>query len=217
MHNRHPDIRNALILSASPRRNGNSSRLAQAVATGLTEAGHKASLVQADDILGAFLRDCRQCRRPDGECSIQDGFRALFLNTFLPAHGFIAATPIYWYGMSAQLKAFFDRMFCYVAASYPASPAVVNQMTGKRIGLVLSSEETFPTVAAGIVHQIQEYSRYTRSTFVGVVHGYGNSRGDVTRDPGNPVERARQFGRDFFTCHATDYQIDTSRPARVWG
>lgn len=127
------------------------------------------------------------------------------------------ATPVYWYGMSAQLKAFFDRMFCYVAASHPQSSSVVERMTGKRIGLLLSSEETFPTVAAGIVHQIQEYSRYTKSTFAGAIHGYGNSRGDVERDPHRPLAGAEQFGRDFFTRHATDYQIDTPRPGRVWG
>lgn len=207
----------ALVLSSSPRRDGNSALMAEAAARGLAEAGHEASFLHADDILGGFLRDCRRCRRPDGECAIEDGYRATFLDTYLPADGFIAATPIYWYGSSAQLKAFFDRMFCYVAASYPRSDAVVEAMKGKRIGLLMSSEETFATVSAGILHQIQEFSRYTRSTFVGAVHGYGNARGDVRKDPGDPLALAERFGREFFTAHATDYQIDTDRPARVWG
>jgi hypothetical protein len=90
-------------------------------------------------------------------------------------------------------------------------------MIGKRIGLVLASEETFPTVSAGIVHEVQEYARYTRSTFVGAVHGYGNARRDVEQDPHDPLGRARAFGRDFFTAHSTDYQIDTPRSGRVWG
>jgi multimeric flavodoxin WrbA len=206
-----------LILSSSPRRNGNSATLARAVAEGLVDAGHTPEFVHADDILASFLKDCRHCRQADGSCAIEDGFRVAFLEKFLPAHGFVAATPIYWYGMASQLKAFFDRMFCYVAASYPGSSSVVSAMTGKRIGLALSSEETFPTVSAGIIHQMQEYARYTHSTFVGTVHGYGNSRGDVARDPHDPLSRARRFGRDFFTDHATDYQINTPRPGRVWG
>jgi hypothetical protein len=90
-------------------------------------------------------------------------------------------------------------------------------MLGKRVGLVLTSEETFPMVSGGIVSQFQEYSRYTRSTFVGVVHGIGNARGDVYKDPGDPVGCARRFGREFFTRHSTDYQLDTSRAGRVWG
>lgn len=204
------------ILSASPRHNGNSAALARAAAQGLGEAGHQADVVFADEILSGFLRDCRTCRRPDGECSIEDSFRAAFLEQYLQADGFIAATPIYWYGMAAQLKAFFDRMFCYVAASYPQSAEVVKQIEGKRIGLLLASEETFPTVSAGIVHQMQEFARYTRSAFVGAVHGIGNARGEVARDPGRPLEAAERFGRTFFDAHATDYQIDTPRYGRVW-
>ncbi|MGK9165295.1 flavodoxin family protein [Inquilinus limosus] len=206
----------ALILSSSPRREGNSAVLAEAVAAGLAEAGHAAETVHLADAVGGFLRDCRQCRRPDGSCAIDDGYRPLFLDRFLAADGIVLATPIYWYGMSAQLKAFFDRMFCYVAASYPESETVKARMTGKRIGLVLSSEEAYPTVSAAIVQQIREYSRYTRSRFVGVVHGYGNARGEVRRDPLDPLAQARRLGRDFFDRYATDYEIDTDRPARVW-
>jgi multimeric flavodoxin WrbA len=190
----------ALVLSSSPRRNGNSALLAEAVSEGLAEAGHETQFVFAEDFLDGFLRDCRKCRKPNGECSIEDGFRSVFLDHYLPADGFIAATPIYWYGTSAQLKAFLDRTFCYYAASYPQSAEVVQGMQGKRIGLVLSSEETFP-----------------RSTFVGVVHGYGNSRGDVLRDPSDPIKAARRFGNEFFTRHTSDYQVDTVRSGRMWG
>jgi multimeric flavodoxin WrbA len=207
----------AFLLSSSPRRNGNSAILAGAIREGLSEAGHEATLLFADDFLKSFLRDCRQCRKPDGECAIDDGYRSVFFDHYLPADGFIAATPIYWYGTSAQLKAFFDRTFCYYAASYPSSGEVIEKMQGKRIGLALSSEETFPMVSGGIISQVQEFVRYTHCTFVGVVHGYGNARGDVLKDPWAPVEAARRFGREFFTRHTSDYQIDTVRSGRVWG
>ena len=207
----------ALVLSSSPRRNGNSAILAGAVRAGLIEAGHDATLLFADDFLKAFLRDCRKCRKPDGECAIEDGYRSVFLDQYLPADGFIAATPIYWYGMSAQLKAFYDRTFCYYAASYPRSAEVIAKMQGKRIGLALSSEETFPMVSGGIISQMQEFVRYTHCTFVGVVHGYGNARGDVLKDPCEPIQAAKRFGREFFTRHTSDYQIDSVRPGRVWG
>ena len=207
----------AFVLSSSPRRDGNSALLAAAVAEGLAEAGHEAELFFTADIVKGFLGDCRTCRQPDGSCAIDDGFRAAFMDKYLPAEGFIAATPVYWYGMSAALKAFFDRMFCYVAASHPRSGEVVGAMKGKRIGLALASEETFPTVTAGIVHQLQEFARYTHSDFVGSVHGIGNARGDVRKDPRAPLDAARRFGQSFFSAHATDYKIDTPRSGRVWG
>ena len=205
-----------LILVGSPRRAGNSALLADAVRQGVEASGSAAKIRHLDDHIAHFLRDCRRCRREDGQCSIEDGYRALFFDDFLPAEAVVFCTPIYWYGMSAQAKAFFDRSFCYYAASFPGSTEVVARMQGKRIGLVLASEETYPGAELGIVHQIQEFSRYTRSRFVGCVRGVGNSRGEVARDPNDPIAAARRLGSDIFARNYSDYHLDTPRSARVW-
>lgn len=209
-------MKKLLILSSSPRRDGNSIRLAEAAAHGATEAGHAAELFQVDDHVTSFLRDCRQCRNEAGECSIEDGFRELFLEHYLPADGVIFATPLYWYGMSGQLKTFFDRTFCYYAASCPDSASNVEGMSRKRIGLLISSEETYPGATLGVVHSIQEFSRYTHSEFVGVVQGIGNKRGDIENDPDDPGERAERLGATIFDRHFSDYRIDTDRAGTVW-
>ncbi len=205
-----------LILVGSPRRTGNSATLAEAVQRGAEAVGTEVSLRFVDDFIASFLRDCRTCRLPNGECAIADQFRTLFFDDFLPADGVIFCSPIYWYGLSAQTKAFFDRTFCYYAASYPDSDHVLNRMSHKRVGLVLASEETYPGASLGIIHQIQEFSRYTHSDFVGVVCGAGNSRGEVTHDPSAPSLAAEQLGRNLFDRKYSDYRIDTQRSARVW-
>jgi multimeric flavodoxin WrbA len=206
-----------LILVGSPRREGNSATTAQAVKLGAEEVGAQAAVHFVDDHVTSFLRDCRTCRRADGECSIQDRFRELLYDEFLPADGVVFCSPVYWYGLSAQMKAFFDRTFCYYAASHPDSAEIIRGMSGKRIGLVLASEETYPGASLGIVHQIQEYSRYTHSEFVGVVRGAGNRRGEVAADPAGPLEQAERLGREIFSRKYTDYRLDTVRSGRVWG
>jgi len=205
-----------LVLIGSPRRDGNSAVLAAAVVRGARAAGIDADSAFIDDHVAGFLRDCRRCRGADGACTIADGYRPLFFDRFLPADGVVFCTPIYWYGMSAQTKAFFDRSFCYYAASYPDSAAVIAAMTRKRLGLVIASEETYPGAALGITHQVQEYARYTRSALVGVVRGVGNSRGEVVRDPARPLDEAERLGRELLTRPYTDYHIDTPRRGRVW-
>jgi multimeric flavodoxin WrbA len=205
-----------LILVGSPRRTGNSATLADSARRGAELGGIQVTLRFIDDYLTSFLRDCRSCRRPDGECAIDDQFRTLFLDDFLPAQGVIFCSPVYWYGLSAQTKAFFDRTFCYYAASHPRSAQVIEGMSRKRIGLILASEETYPGASLGIVHQVQEYSRYTHSDFVGIVRGIGNSRNEVTRDPGDPTYAAEQLGREIFARRYSDFRIDTSRNGRVW-
>lgn len=190
--------------------------LAKAVEEGAKEAGTTVTFAFLDDYISAFLRDCRSCRGADGECSIPDRFRELFFDFFLPADGFVMASPVYWYGLSAQSKAFFDRTFCYYAASYPEADAVVGAMSRKRVGLVMASEETYPGASLGMIHQIQEYSRYTHSEFVGYVRGIGNSRSEVTRDPDDPLRAARELGRDFFVKRFSDFRLDTERSSKVW-
>ncbi|MEZ0386250.1 MAG: flavodoxin family protein [Verrucomicrobium sp.] len=211
-----PSPRRLLILVGSPRRNGNSATLAAAVQRGAEANGTLASVQHIDDFLTGFLKDCRTCRLPSGECGIQDGYRRIFFEEFLPADGVIFCSPVYWYGLSAQTKAFFDRTFCYYAASHPRSAEVMAGMSHKRIGLVLASEETYPGASLGIVHQIQEYSRYTHSEFVGVVRGHGNSRSEVAADPHDPLKAAEHLGRTFFESKYTDYRLDTPRSGRVW-
>ena len=62
--------------------------------------------------------------------------------------------------MSAQTKAFFDRSFSHYAGSGDGPEDVKTRMQGKRLGLAVASEETYPGAALGIVHQIQEFARY---------------------------------------------------------
>jgi multimeric flavodoxin WrbA len=95
-----------LVLVGSPRRNGNSATLAKAVQRGAESSGAQVSLRFVDDFISSFLRDCRLCRLTSGECAISDQFRSLFFDDFLPAHGVIFCSPVYWYGLSAQTKAF---------------------------------------------------------------------------------------------------------------
>ena len=208
---------NVLALSSSPRRDGNSRLLADALLEGVQAAGHHGELAFVDDHVTAFLRDCRTCRGADGRCRIEDGFEALLFERLLPADAVVFATPLYWYGVSGQLKTFLDRIFCYIAASYPGAEEVVTGLSHKRLALLISSEETYVGASLGVLHEIQEYARYTHSALVGVVNGIGNKRGDVNADPDRPLDRARTLGRRLFELKSTDYRIDTDRPGAVWG
>jgi multimeric flavodoxin WrbA len=203
-------------ISSSPRRDGNSRTLVEAVLAGAADAGHDTGIFQLDDHVEAFVRDCRRCRDSAGRCTIADGYERLLHDAVLPAEALVIGTPIYWYGMSGQLKTFFDRMFCYIAASHPAADEVVEALMGKRIVLVLSSEETYAGAELGIVHQMQEYARYTHSSLVGVVRGFGNRRSDVRLDPAEPLAEARRIGTTLAEALYTDYRLDTPRSGSVW-
>ena len=78
-----------LILVGSPRKTGNSATLANAVKQGAEGAGSQVTVRHIDDYIANFLRDCRTCRLPNGECAIADNFKTLFFDDFLSADGVV--------------------------------------------------------------------------------------------------------------------------------
>jgi multimeric flavodoxin WrbA/GNAT superfamily N-acetyltransferase len=210
------DQRQVLVLCASPRPDGNSWLLAESLAVGARDAGHAAEIVDLGMVMAGMLRDCRKCRLPDGSCAIEDGYAEFLHHRVLPADALVYATPLYWYGMAATLKNFFDRLVCYISASYPRREAVVSGLRQKRVALLLASEERYPTAGLAVISQLQELSRYLHHEFVGVVNGIGNTRGEVRFDPADPVDAASKLGATIFELRHTDYNLDATRPNAVW-
>lgn len=207
----------AVALVASPRPDGNSRALADALAAGARGAGHNAEVFDLNQWASGFLRDCRTCRQADGECSIEDGYRRLLFEHVLAADALVYATPLYWYGMAASLKNWFDRTVCYLSASHPRSPEVIDRMSGKRVALLIASEERYPGSSLGTIAQVQEMTRYLGQEFVGVVQGIGNRRGEVALDPSEPLAAAARLGAELWNLRYTDYRIRSERPGAVWG
>lgn len=205
-----------LALSSSPRKDGNSRLLAEAVLAGAAGRGHEVDLVDLHDVVRAPLRDCRTCRLANGSCSIDDDYEALLLGKVVHADALVLATPLYWYGISGQLKIFIDRLFCYIKADYPAGAEVKAGLMNKRMVGVLSAEESNLGATVGVTAHLNELARYLRNDLVGVVRGIGNTRGEVIRDPARPVDQARDLGARLFDASVTDYYIDTDRSGVVW-
>ncbi|MDG4667791.1 NAD(P)H-dependent oxidoreductase [Mycobacterium sp. 236(2023)] len=205
-----------LILSASPREDGNSHVLARAAGDGARSAGHDVEHLFLDEYVDRMLGNCRTCRLADGRCGLDDRYEELLLDHLLTADGIVFAMPLYFYGMPGRLKSIFDRLFCYTANSAPQQNLVVGGIMNKKVGLLISCEENYVGATHGVVAQFQELTRYLRQDLVGVVVGNGNSRGEIVRDPSNPVSRARDLGVRLFDICVTDYRLDTERSNRVW-
>ncbi|MCO5072173.1 MAG: flavodoxin family protein [Rhizobiaceae bacterium] len=190
--------------------------MAAAFAEGSSSAGSITESHFVDDFVSGFLRDCRTCRTVEGECSIADRYGELLTEHILPADAVVFAAPIYWYGLPAQMKCVIDRLVCYTSHAHKGADDVVRALAGKRYVLLLSSEESSHGMSVGIIQQISDFCRYTHGLLVAVVTGVGNRRGEVSRDPSDPLAQAQRVGRDLFRLRATDFRIDTPRSGTVW-
>ncbi|MEW6524088.1 MAG: flavodoxin family protein [Bacillota bacterium] len=94
-----------LGIVGSPHRYGNTTFMLEQALDAAQEAGASVELVH---LLDYDVRPCLGCLRCVGRCVQDDGMPAL-ATKLLEAQGIIAASPVYFGTMSAQLKIFVDR------------------------------------------------------------------------------------------------------------
>ncbi|MBO4932509.1 MAG: flavodoxin family protein [Clostridia bacterium] len=94
--------KNVLILSGSPRKNGNSDILCDEFARGAAEAGNNVEKIRVAEKNIGFCRACYACRGT-GVCTIKDDM-AEVLQKMIDADVLVLASPVYFYSIDAQLR-----------------------------------------------------------------------------------------------------------------
>ena len=104
-------MKKVLVISSTPRKGGNSEKLAERFLEGARSAGHDAELVCLRDLKIGYCTGCYACAKT-GKCARGDDMAAL-AEKILAADVIALATPVYFYTMSAQLKTMIDRLVPY--------------------------------------------------------------------------------------------------------
>lgn len=101
-----------LILSSSPRKNGNSDMLCNEFMRGATAAGHNAEKIFLADKKIGYCRGCGVCNSTH-KCVQRDDASEI-LEKMLDADVIVMASPVYFYTMCGQMKTMIDRTVpCY--------------------------------------------------------------------------------------------------------
>ena len=100
-------MKKVLIISASPRKGGNSDLLCDEFARGAAEAGYEVEKIRLAEKKSDYCIGCYACRTV-GKCFRQDDVNEI-VEKMLSADVIVLATPVYFYSMDAQLKALIDR------------------------------------------------------------------------------------------------------------
>lgn len=159
--------RQILILSGSPRRQGNTDLLCDEFMRGASETGHTVEKVSlAEKRIGFFTTDF------DRQADHQKDDVAAILDKMLRADVIVLATPVYFYSLSAQLKALFDR-----------SVAIYRKMQNKTFYYLLAMADTDPEMFAGTLGALRGFlACYDGSVEAGYVAATGvYGKGEVLK------------------------------------
>ena len=151
-------MKNILIISSSPRKKGNSQILCEQFKKGAEAKGHQVKIVRIMEQNIGFCRACDGCMRNGGTCVLKDDM-AEILKMFQKADVLVLATPVYFYGISAQMKTFIDR-------TYP-----IWQHLGKK--------EVYYIISAGLGEDIIERPLGDLDGFVEHLEEYKIARKDI--------------------------------------
>ncbi|MDD2603840.1 MAG: flavodoxin family protein [Desulfobacterales bacterium] len=101
-----------LAIGASPRRGGNTDVMLKWIAEGATAAGQPMAVVQLRDVVVRPCIGCERCRR-DKRCTGHGDGMQLLYPLIEAARGLVLASPTHSYNVTAWMKAFIDRLYCY--------------------------------------------------------------------------------------------------------
>ena len=162
-----------LIVASSPRRNGNSNHLAEAFAKGAAQAGNQVETVYLCEKNIGFCRGSLSCQTTQ-RCVIQDDADAI-VQKMGAADVLVFATPIYYYGMSGQMKTMLDR----------ANPLFPSDYAFRDVYLLTAAAEDDPETPEGAVHGLQGWiSCFEKASLAGNVFAGGvTDAGDIEGHP----------------------------------
>ena len=107
-------MKSILVLTGSPRKNGNSDLMADAFIKGANAQGHQITKFETARKTIGGCKACDKCWSQGNACVFRDDFSELE-PLVEKADILVLASPLYWFSMSAQIKAAIDRLYAYDA------------------------------------------------------------------------------------------------------
>ncbi len=166
----------ALLINGSPRKNGNTDMMLDALREHLEKAGVEVERVQLG---GCAVRGCAACgecgRKLDGRCVIDDDIINDIIEKMVDSHAVVMGSPTYFGNVSTEIKALIDRA---------GLVGMVNRrMFRRKIGAAVVAVRRAGSVEA--FHAINNFFHLNQMIIPGSGYwtvGYGLRPGEVAGD-----------------------------------
>jgi multimeric flavodoxin WrbA len=171
-----------LILSASPRKRGNSNTLCDQFMKGAIEASHQVEKVFLAEKKINYCTGCYACKG-NGKCVQKDDMSQI-LDSMTAADVIVLATPVYFYTMCAQMKTVIDR----TVARY-------TKLANKEFYFIMTAADNSKAALERTVEGFRAFtSCLPRAKEKGIVYGTGAwNVGDILRS--RAMDQAYEMGK----------------------
>lgn len=185
----------ALGIYGSPRKGGNTDLLLDRVLEGAAAAGAEVSRVYVRDMNFEGCIECGGCDQT-GVCVVEDDMQRVYPQ-ILDARVVFLASPVFFYGLTAQVKALIDRC---------QAPWNLRRLTGKTAEerrrydggcgyLVMAGAASGPSLFTGSELTAKYFFDALDKSYGGGAFFRADAAGDVLKSPAD-MERAFEFGKE---------------------
>jgi putative NADPH-quinone reductase len=190
MHNAEPKhAKHVIGFMGSPRSKGNTDILVDEILAGAREAGATVEKVVLEELTINPCKACYACRT-DGQCVQDDDMQDIYAK-MQASHVWVIGTPVYWWGPSAQLKAFVDRWFAKAGDKQRKERTFKN----RRIILAVPMGDTDPETGRHVVGMFRDALDYIGAELFDVILAPGAYDAGEVRGLTGIMEKARAAGR----------------------
>ena len=149
-----------VVITGSPRKNGNSFAMTQAFIDAAQAKGHTITRFDAAFKNIGCCHACETCYKTGKACSFEDDFEAL-APAILEADVVVFTMPVYWYSIPAQIKGVIDKLYSLVVGG--------KDIAGKECALIACCEEHDMTVLDGVRVPVERTAALIKWKMVGEV------------------------------------------------
>ena len=152
--------KNIVVITGSPRKNGNSFAMTDAFIRAAQAKGHTVQRFDAAFLKIGGCHACETCFKTGKACSFDDDFNAI-APAILEADTVVFTMPVYWYSIPAQIKGVIDRIYSLVVGG--------KDYAGKECALIVCCEEEDRTVLDGVRIPMERTAALLKWKMVGEV------------------------------------------------
>ena len=149
-----------VVITGSPRKNGNSFAMTDAFIKTAEAKGHIITRFDAALKKVGGCRACETCFSTGKACTFDDDFNTI-APAILEADVIVFAMPVYWYSIPAQIKGVIDRIFSMVVGG--------KDIAGKECALITCCEEDDMSVMDGVRIPIERMAALNKWKMAGEV------------------------------------------------
>ena len=149
-----------VVITGSPRKNGNSFAMTEAFIAAAEGLGHTVQRFDAAFMKIGGCRACETCYKSGKACTFDDDFN-LIAPALLEAEAVVYTMPVYWYSIPAQIKGVIDRIYSLVIGG--------KNVAGKKCAIISCCEDDDPTALDGVRMPIERSAALLKWEMVGEV------------------------------------------------